>query len=307
MSPYTRDIFWQRTLCVLLCFDLTQRTKGFISHPPTNPHPSLHLGHKILSLRLPHALRRKLSQRKESGDGGDIPGMADAFRQLDKLGSLDESVAPVPSKPAGSTARGFSAQSKAIRTPPTEPVTPEKEAQQYTDMVKELESNSNDELYSTVLADMGGRKQRSVAGETENTIPAQGSVDTATSVPPSGADTQAFMDQALAEAMKEVKINNPSMAASILDDKEIMKEIEAIFERGNDKLLQNLEEIRKEQVRQEESGKQNASLLQYHFGSESDCYDSTSLCFLRSKGWLKKVQPKVLRVRWTAIMTKPLV
>jgi uncharacterized protein YukE len=173
--------------------------------------------------------------------------MADAFRQLDKLGSLDESVAPVPSKPAGSTARGFSAQSKAIRTPPTEPVTPEKEAQQYTDMVKELESNSNDELYSTVLADMGGRKQRSVAGETENTIPAQGSIDTATSVPPSEADTQAFMDQALAEAMKEVKINNPSMAASILDDKEIMKEIEAIFERGNDKLLQNLEEIRKEQ------------------------------------------------------------
>lgn len=233
--------------------------------------------------------------------------MADAFRQLDKLGSLDESVAPAPSKPAGSAARGFSAQSKAIRTPPTEPVTPEKEAQQYTDMVKELESNSNDELYSTVLADMGGRKQRSVAGETENTIPAQGSIDTATSVPPSEADTQAFMDQALAEAMKEVKINNPSMAASILDDKEIMKEIEAIFERGNDKLLQNLEEIRKEQVRQEESGKQNASLLQYHFGSESDCYDSTSLCFLRSKGWLKKVQPKVLRVRWTAIMTKPLV
>jgi hypothetical protein len=49
--------------------------------------------------------------------------------------------------------------------------------------------------------------------------------------------------------MKEVKLNNPSIAESILDDKEIMKEIEVIFERGNEKLMASLEEIRKEQVR----------------------------------------------------------
>jgi hypothetical protein len=58
-----------------------------------------------------------------------------------------------------------------------------------------------------------------------------------------------FMNQALDEALKEVKVNKPSSVDSILDDKEIMQEIGAIFERGNDKLMESLEEMRREQVR----------------------------------------------------------
>jgi hypothetical protein len=127
--------------------------------------------------------------------------------------------------------------------PSAEPAPPEKEVQMYKAMVQDLEQQSEDDLYSNVLADMGGSS--GVPKEPASPIT---SVEVINSEPTVG-ETEDFMNQALNEAMKEVKLNNPSIAASILDDKEIMKEIEVIFERGNEKLMASLEEIRQEQVR----------------------------------------------------------
>jgi hypothetical protein len=69
--------------------------------------------------------------------------------------------------------------------------------------------------------------------------------------------------------LKEVKVNNPSISKSILDDKEIMKEIEVIFERGNEKLMASLEEIRTEQVRTQTTTDQH--YFHFHHRSNSHC------------------------------------
>ena len=68
-------------------------------------------------------------------------------------------------------------------------------------------------------------------------------------------DTQKFMDKAIEEALKEAKERNSDVETTIgdkesfLDNKEIMKEIENIFDKANEELLNSLDEIRAEQVR----------------------------------------------------------
>jgi hypothetical protein len=184
--------------------------------------------------------------RSDNGDAdGDednaiVPGMADAFRQLGDLDSLGDGE---EAKPASQPIKKATLSSPEESLPSVEPAPPEKEVQMYKAMVKDLEQQNEDDLYSNVLADMGGS-----AGPKEPQASPTTSVDVIESGTTLG-ETEDFMNQALNEAMKEVKLNNPSIAESILDDKEIMKEIEVIFERGNEKLMASLEEIRKEQVR----------------------------------------------------------
>jgi hypothetical protein len=184
--------------------------------------------------------------RSDNGDAdGDednaiVPGMADAFRQLGDLDSLGDGE---EAKPASQPIKKATLSSPDESLPSVEPAPPEKEVQMYKAMVKDLEQQNEDDLYSNVLADMGGS-----AGPKEPQASPTTSVDVIESGTTLG-ETDDFMNQALNEAMKEVKLNNPSIAESILDDKEIMKEIEVIFERGNEKLMASLEEIRKEQVR----------------------------------------------------------
>ena len=65
--------------------------------------------------------------------------------------------------------------------------------------------------------------------------------------------TDEMMKRALQEALIEVRKNAPMDPASdpksILNDKEMMKELNAIFDRANDQLLASISDIRKEQVR----------------------------------------------------------
>jgi hypothetical protein len=186
-----------------------------------------------------------MSAQKDDGADGDdedaiVPGMADAFRQLGDLDSLGDGE---EAKPASQPIKKPTLSSPDESLPSVEPAPPEKEVQMYKAMVQDLEDQSEDDLYSNVLADMGGS-----AGPKEPQASPTTSVDVIESDTTLG-ETDEFMNQALNEAMKEVKLNNPSIAESILDDKEIMKEIEVIFERGNEKLMASLEEIRQEQVR----------------------------------------------------------
>lgn len=175
---------------------------------------------------------------KSSDDDGDS-GMAEAFRQLESLGSLDEESPPKPTK---------SIPAPSVEELQAEPVAPEKEVQMYKEMVEELQDKDEDDLYSNVLEDMGGSSSTTPKMAPKVKTPPQLRIEEGTSNNQNDRDTEDFMNQALKEALEEVKVNNPSISDSILDDKEIMKEIEAIFERGNDKLFESLEEIRKEQV-----------------------------------------------------------
>ena len=178
-------------------------------------------------------------------------GLHDAFRQLDALDSLldnDEKPPPPPPKPINRTA-----------VPPLDKsdASPEQEMQLYKDMVEELESTLEEDLYSDVLADMGGTGKKKDKKITTTEPTAEDETTELTSLLESksiGSDktksTEDFMNQALEEAIRDVKVNNPKSAVdNILNDKEIMEEIEAIFERGNKELLASLEKLREEQVR----------------------------------------------------------
>jgi len=65
-------------------------------------------------------------------------------------------------------------------------------------------------------------------------------------------ETDEMMKRALQEALIEVRKNSPldpsTDPKSILNDKEMMKELNAIFDRANDQLLASISDIRKEQV-----------------------------------------------------------
>jgi predicted ArsR family transcriptional regulator len=67
-------------------------------------------------------------------------------------------------------------------------------------------------------------------------------------------DLDMFMNNALAEALAEARAKTPDElkadAENALDDEEMMKEIEEVFEKANQELLASLEDIRTEQVHQ---------------------------------------------------------
>jgi hypothetical protein len=180
-------------------------------------------------------LRAKSEDDEDADDDASDPGMADAFRQL---GDLDSS--SLPDVTESTKTPTFSSPDDPL--PVVEAAPPEQEVQMYKAMVKELEQQNEDDLYSNVLADMGGS---SVPKEPAASPLSVDVINADTTL----GETDEFMNKALEEALKEVKVNNPSISKSILDDKEIMKEIEVIFERGNEKLMASLEEIRTEQVR----------------------------------------------------------
>lgn len=205
----------------------------------------------------------RLCRFAKSGSGDDDEmrkeaGMAEAFRQLDELQSLDDgddatnkenegaSADSSFDKDAAVAAAAEASVSKDTLFTGAEPMPMEQEVKIYSEMVSELEDTDQADLYKDVLSELGGSSGDSSSAELTQEQPPS------PSIPPmieSESDTEAFMEQALEEALEEVKVNNPKVTGSILDDKEIMAEIEQIFERGNEKLVESLDEIRREQVR----------------------------------------------------------
>ena len=201
---------------------------------------------KLSSALTPNCLVLAASKKRDNNEDDEAqsePGMAEAFRQLEALESLGdnnkENKATTPSRP--------SIDAKNVTITDVSKAPPEKQVQVYKEMVQELESTDQEDLYATVLKDMGGSPTSSKKEETTSTTPSV--LSDSDDEPSETGSTEDFMNQALDEALKEIKLKNPSSVDSILDDKEIMKEIEAIFERGSEQLIQSLDEMRIEQVR----------------------------------------------------------
>lgn len=168
-------------------------------------------------------------------------GMEEAFRQLESLDTLRD-------QKAESTVK-LDEQSKAkLKADAAADPSLEEEVKLFKGMLQDSEADES-ELYSDVMKDMGGTpKEAPPPKKEEQEIWVQESE----SIPRSEEDTQKFMDQAIQEALEEAKSMTPDgiskkMSDSILDDEEIMAEIEEIFEKGNEKLLAGLQEIREEQ------------------------------------------------------------
>lgn len=202
---------------------------------------------------------RCFSQKSEddSEDGGGA-GMAEAFRRLDELSdfSLDDNDAgaATPAAAAAAASSSSSAPKTLIEAPPDAPTPPsqvtlEQEAKLYQSMARDLENTSEEDLYSDVMSDILGGGDSSAVPRPQRRAPQSPSPSVTTPELTSTSDTDALFNQALQEALQDVKLNNPSISDSVLDDKELMQEIEQIFERGNDELMANLEALRQEQVR----------------------------------------------------------
>jgi hypothetical protein len=176
------------------------------------------------------------------------PAMADAFRQLESLDS--SALGEMGGKGGGSVSSNIKAiesEDFIVRAALEDPPSLESEAKVYSDYLQEMEAKCEDDLYRAMLADI---MEEGTTKPLPTTLRPPADVASKTSItsPSSGTDNEALWNQALEEAMDEVKLNNPKISESIMDDEGFKKEIEAIFDRGNEKLLASLEEIRKEQV-----------------------------------------------------------
>jgi hypothetical protein len=190
-----------------------------------------------------------LARADESSDDDDSAqdgAMADAFRQLESLdaesllgGAVGDqaNLSPPPITTSISMGEGTMAS--------PEPPSLETEAKVYQDYLQEVEGKSEEDMYGDMLSDMGGSSSPS-RSKAPTSSSSSSSVRSSSSV---SNNNDELWNRALEEAMEDVKLNNPGISDSIMDDAGFRKEIEAIFERGNDKLLESLEEIRREQVR----------------------------------------------------------
>jgi hypothetical protein len=185
--------------------------------------------------------RYRVLQAKD--DDEDVSkGMEDAFKQLEGLKSLgDGSVIPDKKKQDEAFAKAMDELDLQDMTPP--PATPEKEVKLYEDMVTEVADKDDEDLYSDVLADISGEPK----GFTK---PPPSKKMIIPDFDPKQQGTEEMMNKALEEALAEAKArgNVEINTESLLNDKDIMKEIEGIFDRANDQLMAGLQEIRTEQV-----------------------------------------------------------
>lgn len=167
----------------------------------------------------------------DKDDDSIAKGMEDAFKELDGLKSLGDDAFAVPDRKVQDEAFAKAMEQLDLQgLEDVEPSTPEAEAALYSDMAAELAGASEIDLIDTVKTELGGSK---------------------TEIPkfdPKSRETEKFMEKALGEAIEEASAKAGVDKESLLDNKEIMTEIEAIFERANDQLLDGLEDIRKEQV-----------------------------------------------------------
>lgn len=226
-------------------------------------------------------------QSKDDDDDDDIfsnkPGMEAAFKELDLLKSLDDdndknklntdsnNILSNNSKrrPIIELDESMEDMIIAIESPSIE-----KEIEIYKDMMSEVEKNDNAETYNELILDLGSKSLISTDSTYADMILELGGTPkldssipmttkekkpiTTTAFEKSGSDTKLLsnnldsdeiINKALNDAMKEVTLNHPQISSStLLNDKELMKEIEAILNEGNDKLIQSLNDIRKEQV-----------------------------------------------------------
>lgn len=210
-----------------------------------------------------------------SSNNGSRPGMEDAFRQLEEMTSHDsnnnnnsDGVRQDLSSSSSSDKikdEAFALAMKELNlkdimvgaeSSTVPPTTLESEIELYKDMVSEISSMGGSEegliaSFKSDLAILGGD------GEDEDVLrrpvvdanPSSSSLSSSTS----STATEKFMDLAFDEALKEAREKGGETLLSkesLLDNKEIMNEIEVIFDKANAELLKGLEEIRMEQVRE---------------------------------------------------------
>jgi len=226
-----------------------------------------------------------LAKNKDEEDSGEEEesqeGMIEAFRGLDSLSSLDLSDNDVKSLPPDDPIAAKLAQLEQKINDgdfgsTTEEATPE-EAKLYAEMMRELEEEGQAGMYGNVMEDLLEGKEPSLIQDLERAATEDKEENIEPSFPSKNAvesgvgfgrnkdqslgsassvaeepDMDEFMERALREALEEVKsradIPQAATTESIKDDEETMKELNAIFDKANEQLLESVREIREEQA-----------------------------------------------------------
>lgn len=228
-------------------------------------------------------------------------GMNEAFEQFNALDSLfdddddDNDLTNKKSTTSGSrsTVR-LDDDTKAVMSD-AERASIEEEARLFQSMLQDSERQDETELYSDVIKDLGGtpplpvppnskqqddttndeqvnkkKKEKEPSVTVQDIFRANALVKNPknSSIPDSVKDKDDFLNRAIQEALEEANKlaqqnsqGEKKITDTILDDEELMKEIEDIFEQGNEKLLASLEDIRQEQVRSAQGSKRGCA---YH-------------------------------------------
>jgi len=191
---------------------------------------------------------------KDDNDGKmSGPGMDNAFRELEALQSLEDGMLERPTEKPKEKDEIFTKAmddldlKDILSTVAEEDVDPppESEIELYKDMASEVDAASSEE--KLIVADF--KSDLLLADDGDDEIDIDNNNDGVPTL-----DTDKFMDKAIEEALKEAKEKNSDVESTIgdkesfLDNKEIMSEIEKIFDKANEELLEGLEEIRSEQT-----------------------------------------------------------
>eukprot|EP00554_Chaetoceros_debilis_P001711 CAMPEP_0194085036 /NCGR_PEP_ID=MMETSP0149-20130528/16120_1 /TAXON_ID=122233 /ORGANISM="Chaetoceros debilis, Strain MM31A-1" /LENGTH=390 /DNA_ID=CAMNT_0038767833 /DNA_START=108 /DNA_END=1280 /DNA_ORIENTATION=- len=233
--------------------------------------------------------------KAEKDDDNKKTGMDDAFESLGDLSAADfDNVSPDGTKLPQRIESPSKEEEKVEISP--------KELEKYKDMYQQMEQDEGNDVYSDLLGVMGGSDGGSSSGSSSSSDSSSSDSSSSSSGKGFGKtddsvmddadgigslssadddeklfasdikaqeESDEFMEKALKAAMDETqKINSaagidPKKAEdSILNDKEIMKEINAIFDRANDQLLDGIKEIREDQaaLTKETSAKRSNSL-----------------------------------------------
>mmetsp|Transcript_25998 Transcript_25998/g.38114 ORF Transcript_25998/g.38114 Transcript_25998/m.38114 type:complete len:417 (-) Transcript_25998:408-1658(-) len=233
---------------------------------------SLQQSKKRFFVQSPSSSYLSLLGRKDDDDDDDDDeeeGMIEAFRGLDSLSSLDlsddkDDTSLPPNDPIAAKLAELEEKIKNndFGTSSTE-ATPE-EAKLYGEMMRELEEEGQAGMYGNLMGElMDGKEPKLVqdldkfAAEDDDNLPSSSGVGfgktpsattTSSEIDP---DMDEFMERALREALEEVTSKtdiDPKVAGSIRDDEETMKELNRIFDRANEQLMESVQEIREEQA-----------------------------------------------------------
>ena len=222
----------------------------------------------------------RLHQQKDDENEDERSGMQDAFASLDDLSALDIGTAAKSSESKIKVDLGSVDIDQILKEKEKDGPMSQDEINLYKDMYQEVEADGGESVYGDILGDMMGSPSNAENkevqkggtsgkgfGKPKTSSPAkplndadgigalsEDDKDQLTAVELSG-DTDEFMRRALEEALDDAKDQTESLAGkanmideSILQDEEFMREINAVFERANEKLLEGVSEIREEQA-----------------------------------------------------------
>lgn len=262
MQQCSHPLLGAAALAFLAAVLVPQPAAGFSTLPRRQgtprtfvPGANAALGRSTAMARSTKNLHSKPSDESDSDDKGQ-KGMAEAFEALGALSSLDD---------------GGDDQQATDPTPDTVDFdgAPEDEMQMYKKMYNELDQQGDKGVYESLREELGGGSAGGAPySSIEEAIDREEAIlndadgigsladaddDVLIASPNIGEpDMDKFMEAAVAEALEEARSQSPDVPMSITDDKELMKEINDIFDKANEKLLASVEEMKvadKAQVR----------------------------------------------------------